>query len=653
MKYVVLLLTTLAAFTAAKAQNATDACIKQKLTHNSIVNRPATATPEENDYDVKHLSFDINLDNLSTEVSGNVITTAKVVASSMTIYAFELSHDITLDSVKINNVLVNPAAINTTGDIRKVSLVSAFPINTVFKAQVYYHGQPPSGTGFFTRGLNQITLGATGTNIMYTLSDMYLAQDWWPSKQVLQDKIDSVDMWVTVPDNVKAGSNGLLKNITPIPGSKNRYEWKTKYAIDYYLISVSVAPYGDYSYYMHYTDGTGDSMLIQNYVYDSAAYMPVNKAALDTTGLIVDYFSKIFGRYPFDKEKYGHCVAEPLMGGMEHQTMTTLAFAEGTLIAHELGHQWWGDHVTYKTWADIWLSEGFASYTEQLFVEHFWGNAAFKTYRTAVFNAAMASNTGSVYVDDTTSAGRVFDGVLTYKKGASVAHMLRYMAPKDEDFFTVLKNYQQQHAFGFASTDDLKNITEQVYGIALDTFFDQWIYKEGFPRYGGKWYQDGSQFYLQIKQTPSAPSSIAYFTMPLEIALKSDAGDTIIKVYNNAATQTYSLQVGRTIKGIQVDPNDNVLNKAAAFTNDPTLSVSDQAIDAIQVYPNPAKDGWNIKGLSNDMKISLSDITGVVKWQCQHTSPTVFIPSANLTPGNYICTVSKEGAVIKTIKIIR
>ncbi len=633
------------------AQELPDVCAKQHLA-GKLVNKPDIATPEENDYDVNYLFLNISLSNVNTYVSGHTTTRAKVVAANMPVYAFELSSDLMLDSVKMDNVVVSPTDIQTIGNVRKVTLPVPLPLNTVFSAQVYYHGTIPNGTGFFTRGLNHVKL-ASGTDIMYTLSDPFTAQDWWPAKQSLQDKIDSIDVWVTVPANNKAGSNGLLKNITAMPGGESRYEWKSIYPIDYYLISVAVAPYSDYSYYMHYTDGTGDSMLIQNYVYDSLTYMPVNKAALDTTGLIVDYFSNLFGRYPFDKEKYGHCIAEPLMGGMEHQTMPTLAYSRGTLIAHELGHQWWGNSVTYGTWADVWLSEGFATYTEQLFVEHFWAPGAVRSYRTNVFNNAMASTDGSVYVDDTTDPGRIFDGTLTYSKGAAVAHMLRYMAPNDADFFTVLKNYQSQYKFGFAGTEELKNIAEQVYGRSLDTFFDQWIYKEGYPRYGGKWYQDANQFYLQIIQTPSAPSSISYFSMPLEINLRSDAGDTLIKVYNNATTQTYSFPVGRTIKGIQVDPNNHVLNKAAAFINDPTLSVSDAALAAITIFPNPAINGWEVKGLPNDAFITLIGINGLTVFKLQTDGATAFIPAANLVPGTYNCTIGWGGKIVKTFKLIK
>src|SRR5690606_31274732 len=152
---------------------------------------------------------------------------------------------------------------------------------------------------------------------MYSLSDNDFADDWWPCKQSLTDKIDSVRMFVMVPDSLNVASNGILQSKTWVTG-RNHFLWETAYPIDYYLIAVAVGPYKDYSYYMHYTDGSGDSMLIQNYVFDSSSYMtPLNKSFFDTTGQIVDHFSNIFGKYPFKKEKYGH-VMTALSGGMEH-----------------------------------------------------------------------------------------------------------------------------------------------------------------------------------------------------------------------------------------------------------------------------------------------------------------------------------------------
>lgn len=608
--------------------------------------------PEENDYDVICLKLDLSLTSVSTAISGNAITIAKVLAPGFNTYAFELDTSLTIDSFKLNNQLM---AVQTSGGfIRKVSLPLTLPLNSSFTAQVFYHGQPASGTGFFTKGLNHAIL-SSGTHIMYTLSDITTAKDWWPSKQDILDKIDSVDTWVTVPAGIKAGSNGLLKAVTLLPGGSQRYEWETRYPIDYYLISIAVAPYGDYSYYMHFTDGSGDSMLIENFVYDSLAYMtPAHKAAFDSTGLAVDYFSTIYGKYPFYKEKYGHCLAEPLGGGMEHQTMTTLADAQATLIAHELGHQWFGDHVTYGSWKDIWLSEGFATYSEQLFVEHFRGTAAFKDYRAGVFNKVMSglgSGSGSVYVDDTTDVNRIFDSRLTYSKGASVAHMLRYMAPQDSLFFKVLKQYQQQYAFGNAVTTDLQAIAEQVYNINLDTFFNEWIYKEGYPTYSARWFQAGSDVYIQINQTTSKPSSISFFTMPLELNLKSATGSMPVKVYNNQASQDYHFTWSDVMTGLEIDPNDNILNKTGAVSKDPKMAVSDVQLSSVSIYPNPGETGWHISGLPANTGLVLEDMNGRVVWRSKAGGST-YIPAASLPVGSYILTATKNN-ISKNFKLIR
>jgi len=155
---------------------------------------------------------------------------------------------------------------------------------------------------------------------------------------------------------LKAGSNGVLTAVTRTDATHLRYEWKERYPIDYYLISASVAPYVDYSYYVHFT-GSYDSMLVQNYIYPNVLSSTYYKHVIDSTGMMIDYFSTLYSRYPFWKEKYGHCMA-PLSGGMEHQTMTTIGYFSPTVVAHELSHQWFGDNATCATWSDIMMNEG-------------------------------------------------------------------------------------------------------------------------------------------------------------------------------------------------------------------------------------------------------------------------------------------------------
>jgi aminopeptidase N len=609
------------------------ACADNRVRYRALTTaKAAIASPLLDQYDVKYVKLDLSMSHLNTTISGNAITSA-VVVSSMSKYVFELKDNLTIDSVKFNGTLMSVSNLAT--DVKAVTLASPLAPGAGFTAQVFYHGTPLSGTGFFTQGLVHAVLG-TGTNITYSLSDPYLAKEWWPCKQSLLDKIDSADLWFTVPVVAKAGSNGRLAGTTII-GSNVRYEWKTRYPIEYYLICASVAPYIDHSQMLHFS-GSADSMPVQHFVYDTATFMPQYGAAIDSTPYMVDYFSTLYGRYPFWKEKYGHCIA-PLGGGMEHQTMTTLGVYSTPLIAHELGHQWWGNCVTYASWLDIWMSEGWASHNEQLYVEHFWGAAAAKNYRTLVFNRVMGGAGGSVYVDDTTNVYRVFDSRLTYDKGASVAHMLRYLAPNDSVFFSGLRAYQQKYAFRTATTDSFRAVMEAAYGRRLDTFFNQWIYGQGYPIYSGSWNQKGNDVYILLTQNTSYPGSVAAFALPLVLQLKSAAGDTLVKVYFDNAQQLYHFTWGSTMTDFVIDPNNDVVNKSGIITNDPALSALSITQGRISIFPNPATESWHISGLAKGSAMRLVDAFGRLVWQNENAPQSLIIANRTLPAGVYTLQV--------------
>lgn len=617
--------------------------------------KTTVAAPEEHDYDIKGLKFDIEMTNTSTAVSGNVITYARTNIAGFTDYVFELDNLLTLDSVKINNQLVNSSNITTIGAVRRIALTNPLAVNTDFTAQVFYHGQTPSGNGqFFTGGLNYVKLG-NSINMVYSLSDPYFADDWWPCKQSLTDKIDSVAMWITVDDTLKAGCNGLLQKVTALPGNKSRFEWKTNYPIDYYLIAVAVAPYKEYNYYMHFTDGSGDSMLVQNFVYDSAAFLtPVTKGYIDSTGNTIDYFSKLFGRYPFHLEKYGHCITE-LGGGMEHQTMTFMSrqYISPTLIAHELGHQWWGNNVTYGKWEDIWLSEGMATYTEQLYLEQFQGNVAAKALRTSNFNYVMSVTNGSVWVDDTTNVNRVFDGRLTYAKGGAVAHILRYLAPKDSLFFAGLRTFQQQYKYNTALTKDFKAVMEQTYGQPLDSFFRQWIYGEGYPIYNVRWEQANNVVHVKVVQATSDPS-VRVFNVPLQVKLLSANGDTTVTINITDTAHHNIFTWDKTLTSITVDPDNHILDRTNSTVRDPALlSVPVDIYSKLKVYPNPATDGWHLEHLVPGSTIKLYRINGQAVWQQDKTNDRAYIPAAELPQGCYLLQVQAAGGEIYYRKLVK
>ncbi|PSK92482.1 M1 family aminopeptidase [Taibaiella chishuiensis] len=634
----------------AQQDHAGQRCAEAKRrAHSQLQARPTIGDPLEENYDVKYIQLDLSLDNNSTALKGSA-TTKAVTTTAMSEYAFELISDYTIDSLKINGVI---RPVTLSGYVRKASLPAALPAGTLFTAQVYYRGSVSSGGGFFDGGIRTETSPSWNANVTYTLSEPYAAKDWWPCKQSLQDKIDSADIWITVPSALKAGSNGVLKAVTPVSGGKSRYEWKSRNPIDYYLVSLAVAPYTDYSYYTHFT-GSTDSVLVQNYVYNNPLTLPQFKAVIDSTGPMINFFSSLYGRYPFWKEKYGHCMA-PLGGGMEHQTMTTLGFFEPSLVAHELGHQWFGDHVTCGSWGDIWLNEGFAAYSEYLYQRYSEGLPAAASTMASLHNRVMAETDGSVYCTDTTDENRIFDSRLTYDKGSAVVHMLRFIAGDDTRFFDLLRNYQVQFANSTANTEQFKTFAATAYGRNLDTFFNQWIYGEGYPVYSAAWNQVGDQVIVRLSQTTSMPSSINLFVMPLEISMTTATGeDTVVTVYNNMATQTFSFNWARTATGLDIDPNNWVLNRVGNITKDNTLSVTAPQLFSGTVYPNPARQQWTLTGLTAGCTLRLCDMSGRTLAEVPSAGKqTVDIDARGLATGMYLLRIADKAGHTQYLKLLK
>ncbi len=602
---------------------------------NKAAAKTTLADPGEGDYDIKYLRFNLHATDTSFYLWGDVTTTADVIATSMTNYIFELDTLMIIDSAKVNGVLY---PVTNVGNVRTITLSSPIAYGMSFSAQIFYHGVPPTGSGFFNGLTHDISAG--GTHMVYNVSDPWVAMVWWPSKQSANDKIDSVDMFVTVPSDVVDGSNGVLVDVdkTTNPGFWT-YHWQTHYAIDYYLISIAVARFAEYKSYMHFT-GSSDSMLIQNFFTDTATFNPLYKANFDSIDQFVNYFSSLYGRYPFWKEKYGVCYTT-LPGGMEHQTMTTIGVPYTYIIAHELAHQWWGDHVTYSRWGDVWLSEGFATFSEQLFFSHFWGEPAAKAHRTKYLTNIFSKPCGKLFVTDTSGSTTLFDGATVYAKGQGVVTMLRYIAPTDSQFFQALRNYQQTYSFGNASTADLKAIVESVYGFNLDTFFNQWIYGCGYPQYKMTWNQDGSNVFVRLIQTTSCPDSTPHFSTPLQLQLHAATGDTIIKVYNSTDDQTFSFNWDQPVSTVYLNPDAvTICRLLGVVKQDTTLGIGSVLPHKIKVFPNPAKNYWQIEQLPEDTGLVLTDMNGHVLWSGKSSKGIADIPGSHLPAGNYLLTLN-------------
>lgn len=627
-----------------------DGCIEGKLKRHRQLAKTTVASPEENKYDVQHVHLDIAMDNQSVAISGSATTTARVLENNFTLYVFELNRLLTVDSVLINGQKAN---IEKADDLVNVFMPMVLHTGAVFTATVYYHGLPEPGSVFvFQSGMNNALTEDWNSRVTYSLSEPYYSKDWWPCKQSLKDKIDSADIWITVPDSLKAGSNGLLQRVTPMPGNKSRYEWKTNYPTAYYLLSVAIGNYTDYSFTKQLPGG--ESVLVQNYVYNHPNLMNVYKDGIDSTGEMLSFFSELFGTYPFHKEKYGHCMA-PVFGGMEHQTMTTLQHFRYPLVVHELAHQWFGDHVTCATWRDIWINEGFASYAEYLFTERYKGEQAAYNYMLRVHQRIFSDTGtgGSIYLpeSDTANPQRIFDSRLSYLKPSAVLHTLRFYINNDKLFFDVLKTFLERYAGANAGTGDFKQVAEEISGMNLDKFFAQWIYGEGYPVYDIRWnYVDG-KLLLAIQQKGTNPESVPYFDIPIEIKLLSSAGDTTIRM-GSGMTQSTFMPMDRVVEDIVFDPRNVILDKATVG-RDYSLGISHPA-EGLFVYPNPATSSWNVLNTHEGDELVLADMNGKIVWSQKMTdSLGTSIPAGGLARGVYLLQVTNGGNKLTSKKLVR
>lgn len=655
---------SLAVFSFMKIHAQTDHfCAKHKAKNfNKKVSiaLPPGYVPPENKYDLKFYHLNVNVERNTSYISGNVKSKALVVAASLDSFAFVLHQNHTIDSVYVNGA--------KRLFVRQDSLVKAtagtpIPQNQLFDAIVYYHGTAPTGgAAAIGDGYSTGTSGSWGNQVSWSLSESLCAYHWFPCKQDLRDKIDSSWVYATTDSLNMVGSNGLLKNIVRI-GNKKRYEWQSRYPIDYYLISVATAKYKPYILYAKPQYLVGDSIYIQNFIYDNAinnAAWATQKTALNKIVPTIELESNLFGMYPFYKEKYGHSMA-PFGGGMEHQTMTSLGFFDFEIDAHELGHQWWGDNVTCAAWKDIFINEGWASYTEYLshqYLSSISGNTA-SNKMNMVHNNVMSQVGGSCYFTnaDTMNANVIFDSRLTYDKGSAIIHSLRYEINNDSVFFPAIRAFQNTYKGSTASVIDFRDFMATYSGLNFTQFFNQWYYGQGYPTFSASWNQSNNVFYLKATQTTSFPSSVPLFMTHVDYRISRTAmTDTIVRLFHGQTIENYTIALNGTITSIAVDPNNWILNKVGTITKDLSVGSNELVNTTAEVFvgPNPTSDALNIFMYHQDkVSVEILDITGKLVL-VQNFDTHAEFDISKFANGIYTVNVKKiSGELIKSTKVVK
>ena len=549
-------------------------------------------------YDVKFYKLDISVSSTNTLIQGKGLIYAEVQNSTLDTFVVELIDSLSpitymiVDSLFLNGV---QSSFVHSNHLIKVPANPGFPVSSRFTAEIYYHGD---GGSTSVTNYNGISTGtAFNSSVSYTYSEPFWSKIWWPCKQVLSDKADSLQVSITTESNCKAGSNGILKSVVPLPGNKVRYDWVSNYPVDFYLVSFAVGQYIEHIAYAE-IEGTSDSILIQSYLFQDCPYLPMHLNAIEKTKAYLNLFSKLYGGYPFKNEKYGYCLTNSDWGAMENQTMTTIGYqALDTTAAsiggyyyywysaHEIGHSWFGDNVTCATWQDIWINEGFASYSEYLALQYLESQSSADFWMNNAHQIIMLQPGGSVYipVEYSNDENIIFDYRLTYKKGAAIVHILRNELANDSIFFQTLKNFQYEFKYGTASALDFKNILEITSGQDFTDFFDQWFFGEGYPKFNIHWSQVEDTLIINSSQTTSSPVT-PLFRMPVDFKLYFNRADTTIRLYQASNQETFRIYFPHSISNVEFDPDNWIINQS----NIVHTGIEDEHIfkNSFYLYPN-------------------------------------------------------------------
>lgn len=505
----------------------------------------------------QRLNWTVDPRTATNIITGTVLIRFKTITSNVSSITFDLnSSSFNNGSLVVTYHGSTIAGRTLSGNILTIPLPASIPASgTIDSVTVAYSGVPPGVSGA-AQGYQR---GGTAPN-QYTssLSESYEDRDWWPCKADMQDKIDSLDINVTVPwvtataDTFWVATNGVLYDST-ITGNNRTFKFRTRYPIASYLVTLSVGKFTRY-YRTAYANGT--PVPTAYYILRNTTNHATKTAAMDKVNIVLDSFSRRFGDYPFKLEKHGFYDGLMGAGGMEHQTFSGMASGSmsslGTLN-HELMHQWFGDNVTFATWNDLWLAEGPARYSEYLAAATVpalgYTAASAQTLRTNLKTNALALNSQSAWIPNSSmgTSALIWSsnyGSTVYERGGMIISMLHTMAG-DAKFNEAMTSYQTALAGKSATTDSLKNHFNAVLKTDISGFFNAYVGgSAGTPAPGNGglgnnrdtvyWNSpSANKLVLQVGvQTKTNASNTNYFQGPVVVRATAVGKDTTIIFYD-------------------------------------------------------------------------------------------------------------------------
>ncbi|MFH1844664.1 MAG: M1 family aminopeptidase [bacterium] len=527
-------------------------------------------------YDALHYELKLTVDLDDEYITGSMRLLFASLVSGLDEIVLDLTADLLVDSVLYHQ---QPLVFTQLDDSLLIALPAPLDSASVDSVRVFYGGHPsPDGNdrGLTFKTHHSETPEHSGP-IAASLSQPAYAKTWWPTKDRPGDKALAT-VFLTVPEDLWAVSNGvLIRQETASPGWTT-FVWDESHPIATYLISVAIS---DYLFYENPTCSTPASGVIPLHNWLFAA--DYDDAVDDLASLcdMMGFLESRCGPYPFADEKYGHA-AFLWPGAMEHQTVTSFgsAFFWGNgafewIILHELAHQWFGNAIGPREWADVWLNEGFATYCEALWIENRDG-----------FPAYLDNMDSRVHIEDwdgpVYDPFPVFPGRIIYDKGAWILHMLRGRMG-DAVFFEFLADYASgaERLHGTVSNAEFVALAELHAQAELDAFFDPWLNTEAVPLLTlDNAFHDGaaghnSRLTLTLRQNQST-----LFDNVFPVRVVMGQRDTTLTISLSEHSLVQSFELPAAVTGVELDPEHWVLWR---WSRNASIGT-----DLTSVFPNPA-----------------------------------------------------------------
>ncbi len=453
---------------------------------------------------------------------------------------------LTVDSVRVNG---RPVRERRTADRLFVPLPAG--TRDTLRVRVVYGGTPDDGL--------IIRQDSAGRWTYFGDNWPNRARHWLPTVD-RPDAKATVSWWVSAPVAETVVGNGTSTAPGPAPaaplapgGAPRRVtRWTEVHPISPYLMVIAAAPLVETKLGETACGFGTSSRCVPQMVYtapEQANYMP---GPFDAADSIVTFFARLIAPFPF--EKLAHLQSSTRFGGMENATeifYSDGAFRRHTmnteLISHETAHQWFGDAVTERDWPELWLSEGFATYFQELWTRYSRGDSVFRAELVRNRERILADRrVATLPVIDTTESAHLMAllDANSYQKGGWVLHMLRRELG-DSAFFRGLRIYFRAHEYGNATSNDLERALEQSSGRSLHAFFDQWLRRPGYPELTVRWTYDAAAHAVRVRVAQG--DRFGYFGVPLTVALRDAAGDTQRATIDVAAAAETSAEIPVTL----------------------------------------------------------------------------------------------------------